>query len=63
MEGVFMSKEEQVKFSIVPDFIRQKVTRSEAASLLDTTERTITRTARKIDRGGMSVNVEDPRLE
>jgi hypothetical protein len=53
MEGVFMSKEEQVKFSIVSDFIRRKITRSEAALLLDTTERTITRLARKINRGGM----------
>jgi hypothetical protein len=53
MGGVFMSKEEQVKFSIVSDFIHRKITRSEAALLLDTTERTITRLARKIDRGGM----------
>ena len=41
-----MSKEEHVKFSIVSDFIRRKITRSEAALLLDTTERTITRLAR-----------------
>ncbi len=53
MGGVFMSKEEQVKFSVVSDFIRRKITRSEAALLFDTTERTITRLARKIDRGGM----------
>ena len=53
MEGVFMSKEEQVKFSIVSDFIHRKIAHSEAALLLDTTERTITRLARKIDRGGM----------
>lgn len=53
MEGVFMSKEEQVKFSITSDFIRRKITRAEAALLLSTTERTVTRPARKIDRGGM----------
>jgi hypothetical protein len=53
MEGVFMSKEEQIKFSIVSDFIRRKITRSEAALLLSTTERTISRIARKIDRGGI----------
>jgi hypothetical protein len=53
MEGVFMSKEEQIKFSIVSDFIRRKITRAEAALLLSTTERTVTRLARKIDRGGM----------
>ena len=48
-----MSKEEQIKFSIVSDFIRRKITRAEAALLLDTTERSITRIARKIESGGM----------
>jgi len=48
-----MSKEEQIKFSIVSDFIRRKITRAEAALLLSTTERTVTRLARKIERGGM----------
>jgi len=53
MGGIFMSKNEQIKFSIVSDFIRRKITRSEAALLLGTTERTVTRIARKIDRGGI----------
>ncbi len=48
-----MSKEEQVKFSIVTDFIRRKITCSEAALLFSTTERTVTRRPRKIELDGM----------
>ena len=33
MKGVFMSENEQIKFSIVSDFIRRKITRSEVACL------------------------------
>jgi hypothetical protein len=29
MEGALMSENEQIKFSIVSDFIRRKITRSE----------------------------------
>jgi hypothetical protein len=49
-----MSKDEQVKFSVISDFIRRKTTRAEAAFLLNTSERTITRLAKKVERGGMS---------
>jgi hypothetical protein len=54
MEGLFMSKEEQVKFSIISDFINQRIRRSEAAFLLNVDERTITRTAKKIRREGIA---------
>lgn len=54
MEGVFMSKDEQVKFSVISDFIRRKIARAEAAFLLQTTERTVTRLAKKVERYGMS---------
>jgi hypothetical protein len=53
MGGIFMSKEEQIKFSIISDFILRKIARAEAAMILDTSERTITRLARKIARSGM----------
>ena len=52
MEGVFMSKEDQVKASIISDYIPRKITHSEAALLLDTTERTITRRVKKTERSG-----------
>ena len=54
MGGIFMSKEEQIKFSVVYDFINRKITRPEAALHLGVTERTITRLARKIQRSGIS---------
>lgn len=48
-----MSKNEQIKYSIISDFIRRKITRSEAANLLQTTERSVTRLASKVERGGI----------
>jgi hypothetical protein len=53
IEGCFMSKEDQLKLSVINDFIYRKITRLEAALHLGTTERTITRLANKIRRKGI----------
>jgi len=53
MGGIFMSKDEQVKFSVISDFIDRKIRRSEASFLLNVDERTVSRMARKIQREGM----------
>jgi len=53
-EGIFMSKNDQLKLSIINDFIYRRITRPEAAQLLDTTERTVTRIANKIRRQGIA---------
>ena len=53
IEGCFMSKEDQLKLSVINDFIYRKITRIEAALQLGTTERTITRLANKIRRKGI----------
>jgi len=53
-EGIFMSKNDQLKLSIINDFIYRRITRPEAAQLLDTTERTVTRMANKIRRQGIA---------
>lgn len=53
MGDIFMSKNEQVKFSVISDFIDRRIRRSEASFLLDVDERTVSRTAKKIQREGM----------
>lgn len=49
IEGCFMSKEDQLKLSVINDFIYRKITRPEAALQLGTTERTITRSPKRLN--------------
>lgn len=54
--GIWMSKKGQFQLDTVSEFLQGRLSRSEAAQLLDTTERTITRIARRIEsRGVMGV--------
>ena len=53
-EGIFMSKNNQLRLSVINNSIDRRITRPEAAQLLDTTERTVTRMANKIRRQGIA---------
>lgn len=48
-----MSKKDQLKLSVINDFIYRKITQIEAALELGTTERTMTRLANKVRREGI----------
>lgn len=49
-EGILMSKNDQFRFQAVSNFIHGKVNRSDTALLLQVTERTISRLARRIEK-------------
>jgi len=51
--GIYMSKNDQFSFGVISDFILSKVTRSEAAQLLQMSERSISRKARNIEKNGL----------
>jgi len=53
IKGFFMSRENQLKLSVINDFIYRKITRIETALPLGTSERTITRLANKVRRKGI----------
>lgn len=48
-EGLFMSKKEQFTYSVIGDFLTGRVNRKEASELLQITERSISRIARRIE--------------
>jgi transposase len=52
-KGIYMSKNGQFTYQVVSDFLANKVSRREAAELLQVRERTVTRLARKIESKGM----------
>ena len=52
-EGIFMSKNEQFEYRIIYDFISGKLKRTEAATLLSKTERSVTRIANRVRKKGM----------
>jgi transposase len=52
-EGIFMSKNSQFTHQAVSDFLQGRLSRKETAELLQVTERTITRLARRIEKKGL----------
>jgi transposase-like protein len=51
-EGIYMSKRGQLSYETVTDFLHGKLSRGEAAELLQVRERTISRLARRIEAKG-----------
>ena len=49
-EGIFISKREQVTYQAVTDFLHGKVSRKQTAQLLQMTERSISRIARRVEK-------------
>lgn len=60
-EGIFMSKQGQLVYRVVSDFLNAKVSRKEAAEILEVRERTISRIARRIENKGMLAAVHGNR--
>ena len=60
-EGIYVSKQGQVVYRVVSDFLNAKVSRKEAAEILEVRERTISRIARRIERKGMLAAVHGNR--
>jgi hypothetical protein len=52
-EGIYMSKNGQFTYQVVSDFLQKKLGRRESAELLQVTERTVTRLARRIEGKGL----------
>jgi transposase len=52
-EGIYMSKNDAVRYQIITEFMNQKLTRKEASTLLQVTERTVTRLAGRIEEKGL----------
>jgi transposase len=52
-KGVFVSKNDQFTCGVISNFIAGKVTLKEAAQLLDVTESTVSRKARKFEEKGI----------
>ena len=53
MEGSFMSKNEMYSYQVISDFLGGRLTRTEAASLLQISPRTISRRGRKVEKQGI----------
>jgi transposase len=53
-EGIFMSKRGQITHDIISEFLSGKVSRQEAAELLEVRERTVSRIARRIEIKGLA---------
>ena len=51
-EGIFMSKKEEFRFTAVSSFLSGKLSRIEVATLIQVTERTVSRIARRIEKKG-----------
>lgn len=60
-EGIYMSKNGQVAHQVVSDFLNGKVSRKQAAELLQVRERTVTRMARRIENQGLFAMVHGNR--
>jgi transposase len=52
-EGIYMSKNGQFTHQVVSDFLQGKLNRREAAELLQVTQRSVTRLARRIESKGL----------
>jgi transposase len=52
-KGIYMSKNGQFKHQVVSDFLNGKVSRKQAAELLQVRERTVTRIAGRIRKKGL----------
>lgn len=52
-EGIYMSKRGQLAYETVTEFLHGKLSRCEAAELLEVRERTISRIARRIEANGL----------
>jgi transposase len=52
-KGMYMGSVQQFTFSILTDFLNGKVTRAQAASTLQVTERTVTRKAKRLREKGL----------
>ena len=52
-EGIFMSKNDQFKFTTVSEFVNGEISRRDASDILGISERSISRIARKIEANGM----------
>lgn len=59
--GIYMSKQGQLTYRTVSDFLEAKLTRSEAAEILGVRERTVTRIARRIEAKGFLATVHGNR--
>ena len=59
--GIYMSKQGQMVYRIVSEFLGGKLYRKEAAELLEVRERTVTRIARRIEAKGMFAAVHGNR--
>lgn len=59
--GIYMSKKGQVLYRTVSDFLNGKLSRKEAAELLEIRERSVSRIARRIEAKGLLVGVHGNR--
>lgn len=53
-EGIFMSKNDQFRFTTVSEFINAEISRRDAADILGMSERSVSRLARKVESSGMT---------
>ena len=60
-EGIYMSKQGQFFYSTVSDFLNNKLCRKDAAELLEVTERSVTRMARRVEEKGLFAGVHGNR--
>ena len=51
--GIFMSNRDQFKLNTLNEFINRKIRRSEAALMLETTERNVSKMARRVEKNGV----------
>ncbi len=58
-EGIFMSKQGQLVYRIVSDFLNAKVSRKEAVEILEVRERTISRSRGYDGKGRQSKTLEN----
>ncbi len=59
--GIYMSKQGQLTYRVVSEFLGGKLYRNEAAELLEVKERTVTRMARRIEAKGLLATVHGNR--
>jgi transposase len=60
-EGIYMSKQGQLVYRTVSDFLNGKLSRKEVAEVLEVRERTVTRIARRIEAKGLLAAVHGNR--
>lgn len=52
-EGGYVSNRQAATYDVIKDFLARKITKAQAAQLLDKSPRTITRLARKVEKDGL----------